>query len=211
MSIVHFPTLKPLKITNIIKHCSNKSLISEMGGVVGQNGFMDECWGRKFKNGKVYVDINDIKKNHGHNRNLVTWHMHPHFVSWWPSSQNIITTTRNFDLPGLLFTKYGIWIYYKTDKFIKNYNGIKKAVENMEKEIFKGKMTLQYIIDNFIISLNKFGIIVHFFWYNQYTEKLIVDFLKTIPILKNFGNTKPINLNNIVLIPKVSQKRPRIK
>ena len=210
MSVIHFPSRQPMNIKNIIKHCKNKSLIGEMGGSVTPNGFMDECWGRKFENGRFYIDLNDIKKIHGHTRNLVTWHMHPHVAAWWPSSENIITTTRNFDLPGILFTTYGTWIYYKTDKFKNNNKGIKNAVENMQKQILKQIIHPHFIIQKFTDTLKNIGITVFFYTNDQNGQNKVCNFIKTIPQLKNL-DTKPINLNNIVLQQKSTLKSPGVK
>lgn len=220
MSVVHFPSLKPLTIKNIINHCKNTSLNGEMGGSVQTSGFIDECWGKMAVNRKIYVDLNDLRKIHGYKKNLVTWHMHPHCGAWWPSSENLTSTTDSFDLPGLLFTKYGTWIYYKTNVFKKNVRGIANAIKTMQKNIFKDNLMFlknvkdtykaQSVIQMFVNSMAKIGITVVFLWDHKRLHQQICNFIKTIPSLKNFG-PKPLNLNNILLEFKKNLKKTSIR
>lgn len=217
MKILHCPLGKKMGIREILNIAkARKNDAGEMGGHISSDGFVDQCWGIENDAGRLMVDLEHAVTTPGGKKhmNRATWHMHPHRAAWWPSSENITTTVGRFKYPGLLFTKYGVWLYYATDEFKRrnqNAADIKKAVENLQRGILSNDIAhlksasdqqkADEAVQKFSNALKKIGVVAQFIWdYGdnpKHLEGKVVNFLRTIPVLRGYRDKNPTNNNRM--------------
>lgn len=216
MKILHCPTGKKMGIRDIMKAAKDGGRdIGEMGGHIGVDGFVDECWGVEDEEGRLMVDMEHamIASGGKKNQNRATWHMHPYRAAWWPSGENITTTVGKFKYPGLLFTKYGAWLYYAADNFKRNDRStasIRGAIDELQKTIMTNGIVYlknqsdqrkaDEAIRTVTSKLRKAGIVAQFLWdYNDKPANLdrrIVNFLRSVPTLEKYKNPDNYKNNN---------------
>lgn len=186
LAITENQNVKNYKLENLEKNTRRKSINYERGGYYKlKNGKL--CFTTKGKTGMMSNGRHCVFLNNNVN---FAWHTHPRSTPWWPSWDDIITTTKK---PQILITRYGTWVFSIYENvninFKNNKNHTVKILDDIYRTfhsdmvIYHKKFNLNQRFDNgnykvileiiahYIQFFHNNGLNIHFLPYNDKETK----------------------------------------